>query len=454
MTPTPINIGDDPTTALAEFIHCHSISTDACGLQQAVKFLTTHLNADCHATVHTVATAGQPVIIADIAGQGPHTLLLYGHYDVMDPGDKADWASDPFTLTQRDDRLYGRGCGDNKGQLIATLSAVARFVKAHADHQLGIKIVLEGEEEQGSRHLDAAISQAKPTLLKGVQKAFVIDGSMNASGDHVVRLGNRGLFGIRLHIRCASHANHSGNAGNVIENPFMRFQTILAQLYDPQTQRVLIPGFYDGLMTPDQQALDWIAALPFDPEKLAQVFGGPLLTTDQRDYFTRLMFQPTFNLSGIQSGYTGAGVKTIIPGDLDASLNMRLAPGQSVTKIKRATQKCLAPYVAAKQLVYSITGELAPTYTTDATADIAALRQAATAAHLPLLVEPVMAGSVPNAVWAQTLGVKTFTIPLANFDQHNHDTNENISLDAFKAGSDLIQALLTRYEKGGPSLWN
>lgn len=438
---------DNAEATLSRAISYQSTSANPAAKAEMCTYVSELLTDYCGAEVTRVATGGAPAIMATIPGTSADAVLFYGHYDVMDPGDRADWASEPFTMTQRDGRLFGRGAGDNKGQLLAVINGLNAFLLAHPDHKQTIKLLIEGEEEQGSLHLADTVRQLRAGALADVTRVIVVDGSMNASGAHVLRLANRGLFGIKLHIKTATHDNHSGNAGNILPNPVLLFQQILNRLYDAASGRVLIPGFYDGVAEPSATEWALVDALPYDPEQSAKVFGGAITATDKRDYYHKLMFEPTFNVSGVEAGYNGPGIKTIIPGELTASLNMRLVGTQRPERIAAAVAQLLQPYVTAGVLTMESTGDIPPATTKATEEELNVFRRAAAAADLPLLVEPCMAGTVPNYVWTDILGAQAFTLPLANFDQNNHSKNENMTVRAFTEGIRLIQALASAMEK-------
>lgn len=436
----------DALATLQKAIHFQSTSQQPEAREAMCHDIGDLLQNYCDATVKYVPTGGAPAIVATIAGASVESILYYGHYDVMDPGDADAWDSDPFTLTSRGGRLFARGAGDNKGQLLAVINGLNRFIATHPKRKQTIQLLIEGEEEQGSIHLADTVSKLKATDLAHVQQVIVCDGSMNASGDHVLRLANRGLFGIKLTIQTASHANHSGNAGNVLANPVLIFQQVLNRLYDPETQRVRLPHFYAGVEAPTPADLEAIDLLPFDAEQAAQVFGGQLETTNKRDYYQRLMFQPTFNVSGVVAGYNGPGIKTIIPGQLTASINMRLVGHQDPAVIAQDVAQALKPFTDSGVLHYESTGDMPPATTHATTDEIARFQDAAAKAGVALLIEPCMPGSVPNYVWTDILKAQTFTLPLANFDQNNHSVNENITQVAFDQGIALIEALATEFE--------
>jgi acetylornithine deacetylase/succinyl-diaminopimelate desuccinylase-like protein len=437
----------DAEASLSKAISYQSTSANPQAKTAICTYLTTLLTDYCDAVVTRVTTGGAPALVATIPGTTPDAVLFYGHYDVMDPGKRADWDSEPFTMTKRGERLYGRGAGDNKGQLLATINGLNAFLLAHPNHKQTIKLLIEGEEEQGSLHLADTVRKLRADALADVTRVIVVDGSMNASGAHVLRLANRGLFGIKLHIKTAQHDNHSGNAGNILPNPVLIFQQILNLLYDANKSHVRIPGFYDGVAEPTVAEWALIDDLPYDAEHTAEVFGGAITASNKRDYYHKLMFEPTFNVSGVASGYNGAGIKTIIPGELTASINMRLVGTQKPDQIAAAVAKLLAPFTAAGVLTTESTGDIPPAITKASAAELAVFRNAAAAADLPLLIEPCMAGTVPNYVWTDILGAQAFTLPLANFDQNNHSKNENMTERAFAEGIRLITALAGEFEK-------
>ncbi|KRK71840.1 M20/M25/M40 family metallo-hydrolase [Lacticaseibacillus nasuensis] len=432
-----------PIDELRELIAAPSVSTNPAGQAQA-RAVVQRLLEQLGAQVTTIATGGAPALLGVLPGAQSAGLLFYGHYDVMTAGTQAEWASAPFTLTERNGRLFGRGTGDNKGQLVTTLAAVAAYTAEHRLHHT-LYFLIEGEEEQGSVHLAATVGALRQRLA-AVHTVLVIDGSYSASGAHVLRLGNRGIVTVKLHVTTAKHANHSGYAGNVIADPGLLLQAMLNRLVDPLTRQVKIPGFYTGVTAPTPR--DWAAidALPFAPEGLAATFGTPILAKTKREYYAKLMFQPTFDIAGVASGDVGPGAKTIIPGTATASLNLRLVGDQQVAPILAGLRHQLAPWLQSGELTIEETGSTPPAHTQATPAELARFQAAAAAAGVPLLVEPCMPGTVPNYVWTQ-LGAQVFTLPLANFDEANHAPNENIDRSALTSGQALLEAVLAAYDE-------
>src|SRR4029450_354273 len=105
-----------------------------------------------------IDTPGNPVISGDwLHAAGKPTMLFYGHYDVQ-PVDPVDlWQSPPFEATVRDGEIYARGAADDKGQVFMHCQAIEAHLKKHGRLPINIKVVIEGEEEVGSKNLDNVV---------------------------------------------------------------------------------------------------------------------------------------------------------------------------------------------------------------------------------------------------------------------------------------------------------
>src|SRR6516162_6626332 len=99
-----------------------------------------------------------------LGAPGKPTVFLYAHHDVQPINFREDWKSDPWTLTPRDGRLYGRGSADDKGAITAQLGAVAAFLKTQGSLPVNVKVLVEGEEEVGSRNLAAFFQQYRERI--------------------------------------------------------------------------------------------------------------------------------------------------------------------------------------------------------------------------------------------------------------------------------------------------
>src|SRR3972149_8095634 len=108
-------------------------------------------------------TKGHPVVYSELITdhKSPTTVLLYGHYDVQDPGNLDEWTSEPFKPEVRSGNIYARGANDNKGQHMTWISALEEIGKSKNKLPINIKFILEGEEEIGSKNLEEFCNENK-----------------------------------------------------------------------------------------------------------------------------------------------------------------------------------------------------------------------------------------------------------------------------------------------------
>lgn len=418
--------------SLEELIASKGISSTGEGIKDTIDYVQSLFSSLLNTETKILDTNGNPSIYASIPGESSFTVLLYGHYDVMSPEPVDKWNSDPFKLTEKDGKFYARGIGDNKGQLIAQILGVYSYLKLHEKLPFNMKFLVEGEEEQGSVHLPDVVKEYGNTLLDA-DLVIVVDGSMHESGRPVLRLGNRGLVCFEIKVKTAEFDSHSGNAGNIIKNPIIMLNKIINKLYSFDKDYVMIPHFYDGVVKATELQKKWIEEIPYQQSIVEKRFGVSNINLNKEEYYDLLMFNPTFNISGISSGYSGEGSKNIIPNEATAKFDIRLVgkqdPVQIMSNIKKVVEE-FSPFATIKEFSSyppSMTNSDSPYIET-------AIKALEAASDEKIIVEPFMAGTVPNYVWTDILKKPTLTIPYANADQNNHAPNENIDKLKFIRG--------------------
>ncbi len=232
---------------LDEFVRIPSISTDPhyrSEIRRAVEWLARRLSRDLGAQVQLWETPRHPVLFGHIPGPpGTPTVMLYGHYDVQPPGKAEDWTSMPFEPVVRDDRIYGRGVADMKAQIIALLAAVDAV--RHAGLPIGIKFLLEGEEEIGSPSLPQVLREHRHDLEADV--CLNPDAGMAGEDLPSITYGLRGLALFELEVFGPKEELHSGLYGGAMPNPIQAAIQALSHLHDAEG-RVAVPGFYDDVV--------------------------------------------------------------------------------------------------------------------------------------------------------------------------------------------------------------
>ena len=423
---------EESLEVLKTLIRQPSISAQDKGVKECAHLLSGLLREFGIAS-RIVETPTQPVVYGEIADRpGAYTLLCYGHYDVQPPEPLERWESPPFEPTIRNNRLYGRGTGDNKGQLITHVLAAKAWMDAAGGPPINLKFVFEGEEESGSPSLGQFVREHKATLAADL--VYVSDGGLHPSGAPTISLGNRGVLGITLTARGADRDNHSGNKGGVAPNPVWMLVHTLSTMVDP-TGRVLIDGFYKDVRPIGPVEDQLLAKLDFDAKEFAATMGLDTISMDGPTYWKRIMLEPYFNISGFASGYVGPGSKTIIPSTAECRIDIRLVVDQKIPDILSKVKAHVAKVDPRVQVLERGFGAMEATRTSP---DHPAVRVVAGAIKiyrgLDPYISPSSGGSLPNAVWPNVLGVDHIGVPYANADENNHGPNENLSLERFQDG--------------------
>ena len=277
-------------------------------------------------------TGGNPVIYAPMKGRSERVFGFYDHYDVQPEGDEALWTSPPYDIVVRDGNIWGRGVADNKNGIAAKLCAIDAWLASYGELPCGIKFLIEGEEEIGSPHLQS-FADAHPELLACDGYNWE-SGYKEEDGPAEIVFGNKGLLYVELCVRTAKGDSHSYQAG-IVPNAAWRLTHALRTIMDPETYKVLIPGFYD-----DVRPLTWndyavLEGDPFDEEGFKKHLGidGYINGASGKEMLRRLYYEPTANIAGFCSGYVEKGVKTVIPAYAFVKMDFRLVPDQDPEKI-------------------------------------------------------------------------------------------------------------------------
>jgi acetylornithine deacetylase/succinyl-diaminopimelate desuccinylase-like protein len=301
-----------------------SVSAEGGALAETADFVESLLAESGFTTRQLRADAGPPAVWGELRGASDWTLLFYNHYDVQ-PVDPIElWDSPPFEPTIRDGNLYARGTADNKAQIALRLATI----RALGDTPpVTIRWIIEGEEEVASPNFDELIRRHADLLR--ADGCLWEGGALSLDGRPEIALGVKGVLAVRLDVELLSGDAHSGAAA-VLPSAAWRLVEALATLRDP-AGHVLVDGFHDAVRAPtDAQR----AAVAEQSEAADDELRGAYGVVDFVDGVhgealrERLAFTPTANIAGIHSGYSGPGVKTVLPAQASAWLDFRLVPDQ------------------------------------------------------------------------------------------------------------------------------
>jgi acetylornithine deacetylase/succinyl-diaminopimelate desuccinylase-like protein len=313
---------------------------------------------------------------------------------------------------------------------------------------LNLRFLIEGEEEVSGPSLPGFV-RANAERLKS-DYLFIADGLFTAPGQPNLVTGLRGLAGGEIEVTGASADLHSGIYGGVAPNPFHSLVHILAALKG-RDGRISIPGFYEAVRPPSENELAAWNRVPVDEETLKRDLGVPALEGEQEySVHERRWARPTFEIHGIIGGFTGEGVKTVIPARARAKITMRLVPEQDPQRVVDALAEYLPELATPGVKVSFRANESAPAVL--AGVEHAGVDAAKRAFQAAFDAEPVLVregGSIPVATAFQEalhphMLISGFGLP----EDGLHSPNEHFSLDQYHRGTEMVLHLMHNLADG------
>jgi len=309
-----------------------SISAQGIGLRECAELLGWQMIADGLADAHLEEVPGGPPIVYATdhsAGSDAPSLLCYGHYDVQPPEPLDKWIVPPFEAQIIDGIIYGRGATDNKSGVLAFVRAAQALRQLEGCPPVNLTFLFEGEEEMGSPHLEQWVLNHKE--LCRCDASVGLDGGVNRTANlPEVHLGIKAILAVELHVKSHAIDFWSGRAQLMkADSAPWRLVHCLSTLFDRQG-RILIEGWYDDLLPPDEEDLYYLQrelAL-FDREELRRQFGlsGDFPFDDDLELLKAIHYGASCNINGLSAGYTGEGMKTIVPTRASAKIDFRCPP--------------------------------------------------------------------------------------------------------------------------------
>jgi acetylornithine deacetylase/succinyl-diaminopimelate desuccinylase-like protein len=432
---------DHSVDRLFALLRIASVSTDPAFKDQC-RAAAEHVAADLksigfEATVRP--TAGHPVVVGKANGVAGPRVLFYGHYDVQPVDPLNLWKTPPFeprieTLPDGRKIIVARGACDDKGQAMTFIEACRAFKAVTGKLPLPITMMIEGEEECGSKNLFSFVRDNAAELK--LDLALVCDTAMWDQKTPAVTTSLRGLVYEDVKITCADRDLHSGVFGGAAQNPLRLLAQILGEMWDGKG-RVTIPGFYDGVTDLPADIKADLKGLDLTAEKFLGPIGLKKPAGEQdRMVIEMVTTRPTAEINGIIGGYTGEGAKTVIPGEASAKVSFRLVGEQDPEKIRDAFRAFVRARLPADCKVEFGNFGLAPPI--QLSFDNPALTKARAVlaeewGHKAVAVGA--GGSIPIvADFKNVLGMDSLLVGFALDDDRVHSPNEKFDLKCYHKG--------------------
>jgi acetylornithine deacetylase/succinyl-diaminopimelate desuccinylase-like protein len=371
-------------------------------------------------------------------GDAPH-LLFYGHYDVQPPEPLELWTSPPFEPAvvegPHGPRVVARGAVDDKGQTMTWLEAFRAWEAEGGGLPVRVTVLVEGEEEVGSPNLPAFLAANRDELRADV--VVISDTGLWDIDTPAITTRLRGSTYVELALRVAERDMHSGLFGGSAQNAAHVLTRILGELHDADG-RIQLAGFYDSAVPPPPAVLQQWAALGFDEAAFLATVG---LRTPAGERglppLERLWGRPTVDVTGVWSGYTGPGAKTVIPAEAHAKISFRLVPGQDPDAVLASLRDFVAARIppeaqARYEILFRGRGLEIPSGSRWVSAAVAALQ--AEYGRAPVLMGS--GASIPVVeMMKNELGLDSLLVGFGLADDQVHSPNEKFEMRCFHQGT-------------------
>lgn len=410
------------TEELRELCAIPSEATDPAALDRAAGWCMDRMRAAGCAT-REVRLPDVPALAVGEAGSGKRTLIAVQHYDVQPAVPLELWTSPPYEPAVRDGAMYARGVSDNKGHLLLRIQAIEAHRAVFGELPTRVRFLIEGQEEGGSVDLHRLLD-VDPHLTDG-DGALKEGGAIDPEGRPSVSCGNKGILYVQLHTRTLALDAHSAGATH-LPNAAWRLHGALATLVD-ERGRILIDGFYDDVTPVSPADRERYAAQPWEAAEVRRIYGIDRFAwgRDEREAHLASAFEPTCNICGIWSGYTGSKTKTVIPSEAFCKIDLRLVPEQDPDKLAKLLRAHLDRRGFDDVEVSYVEGERAYRGRMDDPLVKACVSVAEEAFGKPALVIPNNAGTSPMWLVSHAKRLGNATLGMGHVGSAAHAPNEN-----------------------------
>lgn len=432
---------------LKTLISKKSIFAQQIGLEEVADYLETiFVKAGAEVTVDKSYCA--PFVVARFKSPNPDakSIIFYNHYDTVPADNDQVWTADPFELSIRDNYMYGRGVDDDKGHIVARLTAIQKYKAKYGDLPVNITFIMEGAEESASVDLEKYLIRYTDEL-SGADILLWEQGDKNSRGQLEITGGNKGIITFDLSVKSADVDIHS-KYGSIIESASWYLLRAINSMRD-EKGRILIDGIYDKVKEPNQRELELVEKYALENNETLQKTYGltlPELKSERQAFLKSYFFEPALNIEGLWTGYLGQGVKPILPSTAHAKMELRLVPGLKTKEVFEAIKNHLRNKGFDQvEIIYTLGEE---GYRSDMThPTILSIVDIAKELYQEgVCLLPTSPGTGPMHTVYEALGVPMLAFGLGNANSRDHGGDENVALADYFAHIQLIEELIRYYE--------
>ena len=357
-------------------------------------------------------------------------------------------------LDDKDIRIFARSSSDAKGPVMMLIQALKFMKLKNIDQEFNIKLIMDFEEEIGSPSLPSAVEVHKEKLESDA--LLIFDGPQHATGLPTLNFGNRGISSITLKTYGPIVPQHSGHFGNYAPNPVFRMSNILSSMKD-ENGIVKIKGYYDGINITDE-VKEYLDAVPDNEDEMKDKMEFKTPESVGNSYQEAIQY-PSLNVRGIRSGWVGSEVRTIVPSECIAEIDVRLVietDGYKLHDLIKKHIESLGYIVTDKEpskemrlkydkIVKFNSRVSYPAFRTDIKSELGIWLNEIMLKTFN--VKPVLkrtsGGSVPISPFVNVLNIPAVGVPTVNKDNNQHSPNENIRLTNYIRGIETFIGILS-----------
>ena len=434
----------DHLAQLQRWVRQPSVSAQNRGISEMAKLLAADLTALGFKEVELVPTSGHPGVFGFYDAGAPRTLLVYMMYDVQpeETGWKVPAFEGALVDTDLGRVLMARGATNQKGPERAFLNAVDSIIKTTRALPVNLLVVAEGEEELGSPNYPQVIDKYEARLKKADGVFFPLN-AQDSTGAVSLPLGVKGILALELEAIGGpqggpTRAEIHSSLKAVVDAPAWRLTQALAALTTADGNTIQVPGYYDAIRPPtdEEQRLvnGWVKRNAGSADVTRKALGVERYIDglSGRDLAARHLFSTTININGMWTGYTGEGMKTILPHVARARLDSRLVPNQTPDAQFELIRKYLEAKGFSDIKIRKLSG-YAPAQTSVDTPIVKAAISVFNKHGATPAVSPRLAGSAPYYIFTERLKLPMVMGGLG-YGSGAHAPNEFIVVEP-KAGS-------------------
>jgi acetylornithine deacetylase/succinyl-diaminopimelate desuccinylase-like protein len=447
-----INIIKNSNTEFVEkelkpFLRIPSNTLNIEGITKAKNYLISYI-ADFSEEFNEFEGEINPLIVAKVKGELQDSLLIYMMYDTQPISREDEWISKPFDaeikelsppLNALGNCIIARGAYNSKTPLLCFLNIV-KILKKENKLPISLVLLFDGDEEKGSPSLLKFLeSKNNKDLFKNCYGAYYPATKQDLNQKSILKLGYRGILSITLRITTKNKEPHSAFSG-MIPNPAVDLISLLNTIYsDNQFQIDSLKNPYK--LTDDEERLIKIVINEINLEEIKKKAGIQQTSEeDPQDVFYKYLFNPTFNISTLKSGFMKEGSKNYVPNSAICKIDIRFAHDISSDKILEEIQEKIKRYSNKTKSYIELTKNISYE-SSRVRADsplVKSLLMSAEILGYPTEIWPLSAAAAPLSKIQKELGLDFITGGLG-VGGFAHSANEFIQL------SSIINARLSYY---------